>query len=89
MHSDRLLPSQHFDPMRHHTGLVKSRLSIENNDITIAQMSVDLLIPAHWTGSTSTVNVALRSEELVGDCRSLLKSRAVLSVNQAVTKETY
>ena len=41
MHADRLLFGQNLRKMRHHTRLMQSWLSVNQQDITIAQMSMD------------------------------------------------
>jgi hypothetical protein len=57
--------------MNHHTGFVERRLSIEDNDVSIPDMPVDLLVPSWWT-NTGTSIVALSRKELIGNCRPLL-----------------
>lgn len=44
MHPNSLLPFQNPRLVRHHTRFMQRRLSIKNQDIPIAKMSVDFLV---------------------------------------------
>lgn len=55
VHSNRLLPSQDLGSMTHHTRLVKRRLSIEQEDVSVLEMSVDLLVDGVRSGRETLV----------------------------------
>ena len=44
MHADRLLPLEDARLVAHHTRLVKSRLPIEDENVTIEKVPVDFLV---------------------------------------------
>lgn len=79
MHTNRLLSSQYTGFMRHHTWLVQSWLSIEDQNIPIAEVSIHLLVdrrcPCKETMLARGCSVAfLRREQLVRNGCSLLHS---------------
>jgi len=80
MHPDRLLTLENLDFMNHHTRFMQCWLSIQNDHISISDMSIHLLVSCRWT-HTGTCVIALSGEKLIGDSCSLLKSRSVLLVN--------
>jgi hypothetical protein len=61
VHPDGLLTLKDLDFVDHHTGLVECRLSVENNDVSVPDMSVDLLVPS-WRTYAGARIVPLGSE---------------------------
>jgi hypothetical protein len=64
MHAYRLFSMQHAGSMRHHTWFVQGRLSVENEHVSIVQVSKHLLIYGRSSGgkpsSVSTTTVLRR-----------------------------
>ena len=61
VHSNCLLAKENLDLVRHHTRLMQGRLSIENDNISISDMSVHLFVSWHGS-SVSGVGIAVRRE---------------------------
>lgn len=67
--------------MRHHTWFVQGRLSVENEDVSISQMSKHLLIDSSSSrGELSSISMTalLRCKQLIGNSSSLLYCQFIL-----------
>lgn len=73
VHSDSFLSKKHLDLVRHHTRFMQSGLPVENNDISVSDMSIHLFVSRRWAGRVRK-GIALRGQQLVGDRCSLFKS---------------
>lgn len=69
--------------MRHHTWLVQGRLSVENEDISVTQMSKHLFIDSRSSrGKLPSISTTalLRREQLIGNSSSLLYCQFILRI---------
>jgi hypothetical protein len=83
VHANRFFVFQHARPMRHHTWFVQGRLSVENEHVSITQMSKHLLIDSRGScGELSSVSTAafLRCEQLIGNSSSLFYCQFFLCI---------
>lgn len=83
MHPDGLFAVKHLGLVTHHTGLVQRGLSVQNEDIAVAQMAIHFLVdsrcPREQARVTRRTMVALlRREELVRDGGPLFNAQLVL-----------
>jgi hypothetical protein len=81
VHSNRLLARQDLGSVTHHTRLVKRRLSVEQKDVAVLEMSIDLLVDGVRAGREPLVvdgRALLGGKELIGDGSSLLGRELVL-----------
>jgi hypothetical protein len=83
VHSDSLLSKQDTCLVTHHTGLVKCRLSIQDKDVAVPQMSVDFLVDSHRPSGQAMLDdggvlALLRCEELIRQGCSLIWRQFVL-----------
>ncbi|SRR5229473_2507692 len=89
VHAYRLFSVQHARPMRHHTWFVQGRLSVENEHVSITQMSKHLLIDSRSSrGELSSVSTTafLWCKQLIGNGSSLLYCQFILRIN--ISKES-
>ena len=73
--------------MRHHAWFVQGRLSVEDEHVSITQMSKHLLIDSRGScGKPSSVSTAtvLRSKQLIGNGSSLFYCQFVLRITVSV-----
>ena len=79
VHSDRLLADEHFRSVTHHTRLVERRLSVEQEDVTVPQMTEHLLVDRSRLGGEPSARgrSLLGDEQLVGDRGSLVGRQLV------------
>jgi hypothetical protein len=83
MHADRLFSTQHTGSMSHHAGFVQGWLSVENEHVSITQMSKHLLVDSRSSrGESTTVSTTtvLRREQLIGNGRSLFYRQLILCI---------
>ena len=69
--------------MRHHTWFVQGRLSVENEDVSITQMSKHLFVDSRSSrGELSSISTTalLRCEQLIGYSSSLLYCQFILRI---------
>ena len=83
VHANRLFFFQHARSMRHHTWFVQGRLSVENEHVSITQVSKHLLIDSRSScGELSSVSTAafLRCKQLIGNSGSLFYCQFFLCI---------
>lgn len=94
MHPDRLLPMQYPRLVTHHTRFVQSWLPVENEDVSVAQMPIHLLVDCLCTREQSRATrgamiALLRCEELIRDGGTLLDAQLVLCQQYSVTMQCH
>ena len=79
VHPDRLLSDEHLCSVTHHTRLVQRRLSVEQQDVSVPEMTEDLLVDRSRLGRQSSARGGrlLGDEQLVGDRGSLVGRQLV------------
>lgn len=77
VHANRFLTAQHFDTVTHHTRFVQRRLTIENDNVAVHQVTVHFTIDLRRSGTRQADVGSIQARE----CRARLGSEQFVSLS--------